>query len=87
MEGIIYISEGYKQLIQNHLTIMDNKDFLSVPEADEFDRIMTNDDKSYCKNSHQWTSWFSTDDVSDGIDFEILANHINMYRFLKFYYG
>ena len=83
MEGIIYISEAFKQKIQDHLSIMNNKHFLSAPDAEEFDRIMTDDDKSYCKNDNQWTSWFSTDDVTDGSDLEILENHVKMHRFSK----
>ena len=81
MEGIIYISEAHKKKIQDHLT--KNEGFLSAPDADEFNRIITDDNKSYCKNSHQWTPWFSTYDVTDGSDFEILANHVKKHRFLN----
>ena len=81
MEGIIYISEAYKQKIQDHLEIMNDKRFIGQPNATEFERIMTDENKSYCKNLNQWTQWYSTDNATSGSDFEILANHVNTYRF------
>ena len=82
MEGIIYISEAYKQNVQNHLEIMNDERFMAPPNAKEFINIMTDENKSYCKNLNQWTQWYSTDDAISGSDFEILANHVNTYRFL-----
>ena len=81
MEGIIYISEAYKQKVQNHLEIMNDEHFMAPPNAKEFKRIMTDENKSYCKNFNQWTQWHSTDNATSGSDFEILANHVNTYRF------
>ena len=86
MEGIIYISEGYikekKEKIEEHLKIVDYEHFMAPPNATEFQWIMTDENKSYCRNENQWTPWYSTDNATSGSDFEILANHIIVYRFL-----
>ena len=84
MEGIIYISEAYKQEVQNHLEIMNDKRFMAPPNATELERIMTDENKDYCRNENQWTPWYSTDNATSGSDFEILPDHINIYRFLKY---
>ena len=84
MEGIIYISEAYKQKVQNHLKIMNDERFMAPPNATEFERIMTDENKSYCRNENQWTPWYSTDNATSGSDFEILANHVHIYRFFTF---
>lgn len=88
MEGIIYISEAYlketKEKVEKHLTLMNDKRFMAPPNATEFQRIMTDENKSYCRNKNQWTPWYSTDNATNGSDFEILADHVNVYRFLLF---
>ena len=81
IEGIIYISEAYKEKFKKHFKIMNDERFMAPPNATEFERIMTDENKSYCRNENQWTSWYSTDNVTNGSDFEILANHVNIYRF------
>ena len=81
MEGIIYISEAHKQKFQKHFKIMNDERFMAPPNATEFERIMTDEKKSYCRNENQWTPWYSTDNAANGSDFEILTNHVNIYRF------
>ena len=83
MEGIIYISEAYKQKFQKHFKIMNDERFMAPPNATEFERIMTDENKSYCRNENQWTPWYSTDNATNGSDFEILTNHVNIYRFFE----
>ena len=82
MEGIIYISEKYKEKFQKHFKKMNEERFMAPPNHTEFERIMTDENKDYCRNENQWTPWFSTDNATNGSDFEILANHVNTYRFL-----
>ena len=53
MEGIIYISEAFKQKIQTHLEIMNDVRFMAPPNATEFERIMTDENKNYCRNGNQ----------------------------------
>ena len=73
--GIIYISEAHKQKIKNHLKISNN---FKPPTVEEFDKIMTDENKDYCRNNNQWTQWHSVDDAKNGSDFEILADHVNI---------
>ena len=69
IEGIIYISEAYKEKFKKHFKIMNDERFMAPPNATEFERIMTDENKSYCRNENQWTSWYSTDNVTNGSDF------------------
>ena len=74
IEGVIYFSEAYRKQILNHL---DKTNYLfDLPSEKEIKRIMTDDNKAFCKGNYQWTTWYSHDNVSNGNDFETLADHV-----------
>ena len=77
IEGVIYIAEGYRKKIQNHLNKINDPNLFHLPSEEEIYRIMTDDNKTYCKGDNQWTSWYSHDDATNGNDFEILADHVD----------
>ena len=37
------------------------------------------DDNNTCFGSNRWTDWYSTSNVTNGNDFEILADHVNIF--------
>ena len=76
--GVIFISERHKLEIQKHVNITNA--IFKTPSPEEFERIMKDDNKDYCKDSNEWTQWYSADDATNGNDIEILAEHVNIYK-------
>ena len=52
-----------------------------MPPTDQkmYEVFTTYSDNTICQGSMEWTSWKSASDVTDGNDFELLADHINRF--------
>ena len=74
IEGVIFVSNRQTLEIEKHVNITE---IFKPPNSTEFDRIMKDDNKTYCKNLNQWTSWYSFDNARNGSDIELLAQHVN----------
>ena len=59
---------------------MTSEELFVPPNATELERIMTDYDENHnCFGSNRWTDWYSTSNITNGSDFEILADHVNIY--------
>ena len=76
--GVIFISKRQQRIVEKHVNI--SNEIFEPPTVEEFERIMKDDNKSYCKDFYKWTPWYSLDDATNGNDIEILAEHVNNYK-------
>ena len=51
-----------------------------APNQTELKRILSDfDEDTNCGGRNSWTEWYSTSDIINGSDFEVLADHIDIF--------
>ena len=51
-----------------------------APNATELRRILSDfDEDTNCGDQRSWTRWYSTSGIINGSDFEVLADHVDIF--------